>query len=367
MNIPLVDVLFIVALTITFYGLLIWAFRVLPRERWQVMAAIPRRAYSADETGSERVWSGVNLTWYGFFSATAYLLAAALFLVLMGASGSSLSYSLLLIGAVLGVAIPASRLVAQWVEGKKETFSIGGAVFVAILLAPIFVVLMPLVGIDSGAENAVTSMAALAIAYTLGEGLGRLACISFGCCYGKPVSEMSPLMQRLFRGWSFTFQGHTKKIAFASRLEGVPVAPIQGVTATLYVTCALLSSALFLMVWPLLAFLLSVSVTQLWRAYSEFLRADYRGEGKISSYQKMAVFGTAYSWVWMVVLILLGTPLSHTSHLTVASGLAMIWTPGVLLALQLLWVGMFLYTGWSRVTGSKVSFHVVEEKVSEAA
>jgi hypothetical protein len=31
-------------------------------------------------------------------------------------------------------------------------------------------------------------------------------------------------------------------------------------------------------------------VTQVWRFLSEFLRADYRGSGRISAYQVMALF-----------------------------------------------------------------------------
>ena len=53
--------------------------------------------------------------------------------------------------------------------------------------------------------------AAMAVAYGFGEGLGRLACISFGCCYGKPLSQVHPLIQKILNGRGFVFSGETKK------------------------------------------------------------------------------------------------------------------------------------------------------------
>jgi hypothetical protein len=37
----------------------------------------------------------------------------------------------------------------------------------------------------------VPALAAVMIAYTFGEALGRLACISFGCCYGVSISKLT--------------------------------------------------------------------------------------------------------------------------------------------------------------------------------
>jgi prolipoprotein diacylglyceryltransferase len=82
-------------------------------------------------------------------------------------------------------------------------------------------------------------MAALATAYALGEGVGRLACISFGCCYGKPMDQVHPLLRRLFARHAFVFTGPTKKIAYADGLDGREIFPIQAVTATLYCAAAL--------------------------------------------------------------------------------------------------------------------------------
>jgi hypothetical protein len=54
-------------------------------------------------------------------------------------------------------------------------------------------------------------MAAAAIAYAFGEGLGRLACISFGCCYGRPLHQCHPMVQPFLSRFCLTFTGHTKK------------------------------------------------------------------------------------------------------------------------------------------------------------
>ncbi|MCB2183014.1 MAG: hypothetical protein KQH63_13350 [Desulfobulbaceae bacterium] len=54
-------------------------------------------------------------------------------------------------------------------------------------------------------------MAALATGYILGEGVGRLACISFGCCYGKPLDEVGILVRKILAPIACSYQGDTKK------------------------------------------------------------------------------------------------------------------------------------------------------------
>ncbi len=54
-------------------------------------------------------------------------------------------------------------------------------------------------------------MAVLSIGYTFGESLGRLACLSFGCCYGKPLSQCSEQIRNLFEHFNVVFTGETKK------------------------------------------------------------------------------------------------------------------------------------------------------------
>ena len=58
---------------------LFWGFKHLPREKWQIFAALPRQK---ERTGN---WNGLNLTYYGLLSANAYTFAVVMFFIL-GAS-----------------------------------------------------------------------------------------------------------------------------------------------------------------------------------------------------------------------------------------------------------------------------------------
>jgi hypothetical protein len=200
--------------------------------------------------------------------------------------------------------------------------------------------------------------AAIAIAYAFGEGLGRLACISFGCCYGKPLSGSTGWLRRIFRGRCFVFFGATKKIAYAGGMEGTQVIPIQAVTAVLYSACGLLATWLFLESHHCAAFLIATITTQVWRSLSETMRADYRGEGRISAYQIMGMIGAAYAVGVASILNenALGAP-------DLSAGLATLWHPAMILFLQGIWLVIFLHTGRSTVTGATLTFHVHEDRI----
>ncbi|MGD8267505.1 MAG: prolipoprotein diacylglyceryl transferase, partial [Desulfobacterales bacterium] len=214
-----------------------------------------------------------------------------------------------------------------------------------ILLPPLLLILRPIVNSIWGLSLPVmVYLAAVSIAYGWGEGIGRLACISFGCCYGKPLSAMPPGLRRCFRHWHFIFLGKTRKISYADRLDGVQVVPIQAITAVLYCLTGLISLYLYLKGFFTLAFLLSLGVTQLWRFASEFLRADYRGRGRISAYQYMSLGAVAYG---LVVALGLSTTTPPAVTIQIAQGLQVIWNPLMLLFFQALWLAAFLYTGRS--------------------
>ncbi|MFH1027282.1 MAG: prolipoprotein diacylglyceryl transferase family protein, partial [Pseudomonadota bacterium] len=204
----------------------------------------------------------------------------------------------------------------------------------------------------------ISAYASIAIAYAFGEGLGRLACISFGCCYGKPLSSSSELLRRLFAGRGFVFSGSTKKIAYAGGLEAVEVIPIQAITAVFYTVCGLVAAGMFLSSHPVGAFLLATIATQGWRSFSETLRADYRGEGKISAYQIMGIVGVVYAVA--AAWFLAGEPIVPPD---LAAGLKSLWSPALILFLQGIWVMIFLYTGRSTVTGATLSFHVHRDRI----
>ena len=201
-------------------------------------------------------------------------------------------------------------------------------------------------------------MGALAVAYLLGEGIGRLACLSFGCCYGKPLSALGPKARRIFAPFAATFHGTTKKISYASGLAGVGVVPIQAITSLLSVNIGLVAIYLFLEGYFRAAFLLAALFALGWRILSEYFRADYRGEGKFSAYQQMALWGMGYC----TLLALYGGS-DTDSRTDLGAGLASLWNPAPLLFFQALWLLLFIYTGFSTVTGATLTFHVRQEKI----
>jgi hypothetical protein len=348
------NLIFVLLLALGCYLMLAWGTRTLPRENWQILAAMPRR----QEAGGS--WQGLNLTWYGLLTANAYLAATAILFLLLGTLRVPLPALLSVAVLMLGVCVPASRLVAWLVEGKAHTFTVGGAVFVGTLAAPWLVGLANHLPWQKGAVPmpVVPTVAAIVTAYAFGEGLGRLACVSFGCCYGKPIAACRPWVRRLFAGRPLVFTGSTKKIAYASGLEGTPVVPVQILTATLYVTSGLICTWLFLAGHFSLAFGIGTIVTQGWRVASELLRADYRGEQSFSAYQWMGLAAIPYAlaMAWRFGGAVVARP-------QLIAGLAVLWRPEILLALQGLWVLIFLYTGRSAVTGATLSFHVHHERI----
>ncbi len=344
--------LFVLILLLACGAYLFWGFRYLQRRGWQMLASLPVRFLGDGQ------WQGLNLTWYGLLTANAYLAALLMLLLLLAAAQVPVPGVILVALVMLGLCVPASRWVARLVEGKSHTFTVGGAVFVGIIAAP-WVVL--LVGRSSGLRLPVmTVLAAIAVAYAFGEGLGRLACISFGCCYGKPVKDCCPRLQGMFKRWHFVFHGETRKICYASGLEGEPVVPVQALTALLYVGAGLIATELFLHGCYASAFVLVLLVTQLWRVFSEFLRADYRGDHSFSPYQWMGLAAIPYallcSWYFAA-----GSQAGAAPQLSHA--FVQLWQPGVLLFLQLIWIVLFIYTGRSSVTGSNLSFHIHRERI----
>ncbi|MEI8356155.1 MAG: prolipoprotein diacylglyceryl transferase family protein [Deltaproteobacteria bacterium] len=331
-----------------------WGFSCLPAEKWQIVASVPS---SRTEKGH---WQGINYTWYGLLTANAYLAAVALLLVLMGSVGVPPLGTAILALAMLSCCVPASRLVARVVEKKAHTFTVGGAVFVGILITPFVIALVNRIPGKLLAFHipVMAAWAAIAIAYAFGEGLGRLACISFGCCYGKPLSTSSNLLKRLFAGRCFVFFGSTKKIAYAGGLEATEVIPIQAITALFYCVCGLTAAWIYLSSHHTAAFLLTSIATQGWRSFSETMRADYRGEGNVSAYQIMGIIGVAYAIAAACFLSQESVGLPDLS-----AGLSTLWNPGLILFLQGIWLAIFLYTGRSTVTGATLNFHVHQDRI----
>jgi hypothetical protein len=347
------EILFLI-LTVFSGSLLFVGIRYLPDERWQFIATFPVKK------DDNNLWKGINLTYYGLIIACAQTLALCIFIMLMGSIGASLVNIVLLGVTLTGFCVIAAKIFARIIEKKMHTFTVGGASFFGMIIAPLTVLLVNRVSAVSGDPLMfmLPFLAASAISYAFGEGFGRLACISFGCCYGKSVNAAGPLMEKLFSKCSSTFSGKTKKIAYEAGLDGCKVIPIQAMTSIIFVAVGIISIYLFLSARYAAAYGFTMLATQGWRFISETLRADFRGKGKFSAYQIMALLSCLYA-----ILLAAFLPESGMNAPDVSRGLNCLWNPAVIIPVQMLWVAMFIYFGRSRVTGSTISLFVDREKI----
>jgi hypothetical protein len=348
------NVAFVVILAFGLLALIAWGVRTLPEERWQMLAAVP---VSKSGDGS---WRGLNLTFYGFFSATGTTFGVVVMLVLLGSVGMAITTIFSLAFLILLICVPASRLVAAAVERKQNTFTIAGAAFVATIVLPLLLLVVhPLASRFLHRDIPVLpTLASTVLAYVLAESIGRLACLSFGCCYGMPLSDANPRLARLFQKHNLTVHGSTKKAAYASGLAGEPLIPVQAITSVLFATSGVVGIGLYLAHQFRLAALIPALVSWLWRACSESLRADHRGTSHISAYQLMAIISAAY-----LVIVLLLIPSSDAVVPSLGVALSQLFSVPVILLVQFMWVGLFLYYGRSRVTESTLSFRVVADRI----
>ena len=348
------NIIFILFLVVLLTPILCWGFTHLPQENRQILAALP------GQKKKDEAWHGTTLTYYGLIVAASYTFAVMIFILLAASVGISLMAMTVMIVLLMVVVLPSARMMAGIVEKKKNTFTVGGAAFVAIVTAPLLLMFTGYLSRQTGHPPLpmLPMLAAMAIAYGFGEGLGRLACISFGCCYGKALRDCSPRVQRIFQHAHLRFWGKTKKIAYASNLEGVPVLPIQAITATIYTFTSIFGVYLFLSGHFHFAYILLLTVTQGWRCLSEFFRDDFRGDLRFSAYQIMAVIGICYS-----LTILLFLP-EHTAALPdLLLGLTQLWQPGVILTLEVIAFLVFGYMGRSRTTGAVIHIHVNRDAI----
>lgn len=339
------NVIFITTLTGLFIPFLWWSFKKLPSEKWQILAAVPVR--KADG----HCWAGTNYTFYGFFVATAQSFAVVMMLILIMSIGVAFGSVVLAIIATLAASLPSSRLVALFVEKKRHTFTVAGAVFVGLILAPFILILLNACGFIL---PILPVMAALSVAYSFGEGIGRIACISFGCCYGKPVCAVGRLGRTFFKRTHFVFTGPTKKVAYEGGLENCEVVPIQAITAVVCIATGVMATCLFLAAAYRLSFILTMVVTQVWRCCSETLRADYRGEYRVSVYQIMAIVSILYvlGMVWFL------GPYRGNELPQIMRGLGAMANVLPVLFVQAVWLIVFIFFGKSTVTRAEISFHV---------
>jgi hypothetical protein len=329
-----------------------WAFRHLPSECWQIAVAIPARSRVVGDTGP--TWPAVNITFYGVISAIAYMFAVLAFVFLAGAANQPIAAVAIFSMLLLLVGIPASKWVALWVEGVPG-HTIGGALFAVVLsVLPALSLTNMVCGVIGmpRAEPGVL-LASAAIAYVLGEAIGRLACLSFGCCYGRSIDSATPLQRALYSSTATIYRGRFKKIAYASGLDGHPVIAVQSVA------CAALFGVFIISVWFFwkghitLSLIIALGLAQLWRAYSETLRADYRGREGFTVYQGMALVGVGltllYAWIH-------DAPVSVMP--TFVRGLEVVTRIEVILCTQALAIAILALMGRSYVTSSRLEYQL---------
>lgn len=348
------NMLFVIVLGLGLLALITWGVRTLPAERWQMLAAVPI-AKRAD--GS---WSGLNLTFYGLFSASGITFGLTIMLLLLASIRVPAIVGLLLVLLLLLVCVPASRIIAGVVERKRNTFTVAGAAFVATIALPVLLLMMRPVAMHwLHSELAVLPIfAAAAIGYVLGESIGRLACLSFGCCYGMPLRQANPTIARLFHKHNFVIHGPTKKAAYASGFVGEPLIPVQALTSAVFAVSGLAGVALFLGQQFRLAALIPVVASWGWRACAEWLRADYRGSSRVSTYQMMACVAILFLGSFLLL-----APATARIVPDLPAGFARLAAAPLILTLQLLWLALFLYYGRSRVTASTLFFRVVADRI----
>ena len=348
------ELLFLSLSSLLFATMILLGWRYLPHDRFQILATVPVRR---DELGR---WQGINFTWYGLLLATATVIAILFVFMLCRAAGLALAPLLALLAAIIGLCVPAARWVARLVEKKQYTFTIGGAFFCGLVATPFIILLINLgcrlLGQPTLPMQVV--LAALGIGYILGEGLGRLACLSFGCCYGKPLCQCGRLASRLLQPVAVVFTAPTKKAVYEGGLAGVQLVPIQGITSLLYTATALIGCSLFLHGHFRSAFLLCLLVSQVWRVVSEIFRADFRGFASISAYQWMGLAAILYG-----SLISLAVPLPALANPDISLGLSLLLNPLLILGLKGLWFALFLHFGRSMVTGATLTFEVRQQAI----
>lgn len=345
--------IFILALASGLGLIYVWAFRHLPRERWQILGTIPMRKKQDGQ------WQGLNLTYYGLINACAVTFAFLMTFVLLAAVGLQLPSIALICCGLLALCAPGAKWIAYLVERKKHTFTIGGAAFCGMVGGPlVLIALQPVVMQWQGQGIPVLPIiSAMAIGYAFGEGSGRLACMSFGCCYGKPLDRLPQVLQRLAVPFTVVFHGTTKKVAYADGLNGCRIIAVQAITAVLYTAVGLLGVHLYLQSKYTGAYLVCVLTTQIWRILSEFIRADYRGGGRISAYQYLAAFAVFTTVVYGLVIP------NAVYRPDLVKGLSLVWHPAVLIVAQLLWAAIFLYMGRSKITASRISLFVHSDRI----
>jgi len=343
--------LFITTLSLLVFFLVYIGIRYFPSERFQFLATIPYKPLS------EGKWFSLNITFYGLFNAIAYTIGSMVVAVLLLSVGVTFFEIALIMVIIFLICIPASKIIAYIIEKNKTGFTVGGAVFIGVLVSPLAIYLG--LFLSSNKSNFtllfLPIISAMAIGYIFGEGVGRIGCLSFGCCYGKSVDELkSRILKKFFSRFYTIYTGRLKKAQYASNLCNKKTVPVQSIGIILYNFTGLIGVYLFLKGNFYGALIVTVFVSQIYRFFSEFLRDDYRGEGKISPYQKMALLNVIVVLIYSVIFKNNGySPLIDLNY-----ALQKIFEIKTIIFFILIFAITFIYTGVSTATYSIVTFRL---------
>ncbi|MCX8084594.1 MAG: prolipoprotein diacylglyceryl transferase [Calditerrivibrio sp.] len=329
--------------------------KYFPHERFQFLFAFPYKKLS---NGS---WLSLNITFYGLFNAIAYTTGSLLGVILMLSVGLKPIQILVTLFLIFVICIPASKLIAKSIEKSKSGFTVGGAVFVGVLISPVAVFVASLYGDWNWAQMLLPTISSMAIAYAVGEGIGRLGCLSFGCCYGKAVDDINhPLLRSFFERFYTIYTGRYKKASYSSNLCNKKTVPVQAAANIIYSIVAFLSIIAYIYGFFVLSTLLVTYTTQLYRFFSEFLRADYRGEGRISTYQKMALLNMLIISFY-VFLVNADNPKPDINN-----ALDQLSNGWFILSLIIIFCTTLVYTGVSTATYSIINFRLSSKAIQPA-
>lgn len=295
--------------------LIVWTILILSLYSWWIGAYVKRQVVALEgrndkvRQGGKRTLlasfslqhpihihfqNGLILTLYGPLMglALASLCLITFFLSPVSASLRLLSLSLILI---ILFAILFARILSLIFEDTisaflqnpvRVFFRPGFWLYGGFLGSAIGLLIARLLGLVSDLTTVATS---ICIALPLYEGISRLGCHTYGCCYGQPVGDPAEescvvsVLLKVFRPVVYT-SASAAAVRLDSGLQNIPLLPIQLISSALFFTQ-------FAVVWILGVHLrildiqqvagLSLALHALTRLWTESLRRDFRG-GNIS-------------------------------------------------------------------------------------
>lgn len=321
-----------------FILIIIWGLKNFSKDEFQFFCAIPYKKIE------ENTYDGINITFYGIISALSCSASVFLFLILIKFLNFPIKLAYFILITIFLTGLFASKALAYLIEKRKNTLTIGGATFVTgIISVPLIYFFIKSFNVNETYFFPVLS--SLATSYTFGEGLGRLACISFGCCYGKPA-ERYPYLPNFLK---IKFLSHTRKAVYDSNYKNLELINIQGIVVCLFTLLSLVSFILIMLEKYEIAFITSFTIPATIRFFSEFFRDDNRGfSHKISLYQFFSILLVIYS----ILVLYLFNPLEvkiSLIHKIYFSNLDLIF-------LVITFIMTLLHSGISKVTGSEIKF-----------